>query len=71
MRFHVRFDGAVRRFVVLDRAVGNEPVGLHADYDGALQHARAEEDLWRRYGEARKRARVYERQQPAPHYRTA
>lgn len=65
MRHQVRFDRKINKFAVLDTALANQPVGLHDDFDAAFSHAEAEEDLWRRYGDARHAADIYQRQRDA------
>ena len=65
MRYQVRFESKIGKYAVIDGALANKTVGLHGDFDSAFSHAEAEESLWRRYGNARQAAEMYERQRTA------
>ncbi len=65
MRYRVRYDSKIGKYAVIDGTLANQPIGLHGDCDTAFSHAEAEEDLWQRYGNARRAADMYERQRTA------
>lgn len=66
MRFHVKYDRDIQRYTVHDRNAANQTIGIHSHVSSAQAHADAEESLWKRYGDARHAASVYERHKSLP-----
>ena len=55
MRYVIRYDIDHRKWAVIDTAVADQSVGMHQTAEAAIDHAFAEQELWRRYDPATER----------------
>jgi len=55
MRYAIRYDTDSRKWVVIDTAIADQTVGMHLTAEAAVDHAFAEQELWRRHDPAAER----------------
>lgn len=50
VRYIVRYQSQIKRWVVIDFGAGSEVIGIHLTDQDALYQARIEEERWATYG---------------------